>query len=677
MDKHFFHVLHVFIILVSGIVISTSQSLNAQVTIGSSTAPITGALLDLRQDDNTLPSGATSQKGILMPRVKLSDLNKLKMGTNEILDGTDKQYEQHVGLVVYHVSGEAVPECAPIPDGFYVWDGEKWQGININKTGSVSTLEIPGGNIDFASGLDMRTLATIQYPITWSPIDKQVVYTNTPNATWGGISFNQAGTIPSGGNLTTGTATFNLLANAMTADDIKDNPFRTKQNVLEFVLQNDCGTDVTIKRTISQTNKALTLTTSTKDYTENKTAETNTLKTNANWVLVSREPNDNSNAISNVKINDMLSAIPSANQTGFDRSDNTGKEAKLTYDVNVSNTMARYSTLTFADANTPKRFGDVVLTVLQCVNESEQPKMSSWAARAGFSGVTDEFVSIEADRATKIDTPNSKTGIAWHRDQDGNVFLSSSFHPTDITGDSERWMIINLAAKTYAQGVTHSHNRKLTGPNGDATYKDAYWAYPRPHGTDITTTDATESKNYKENPRLGRLYTWDAATAGKGGLTGQAILNEGNNQTSAMVQGICPNGWHLPSDYEWTQMETQYYSNASKFSSSADGIGALNRDKLGTAMKEECEKTGGSDALKGTSNSITTAYRPGFNTFQAGFISRKTASSFGVANFYATSSGYGQDQTYVRTFNKANDKIVQDVPISRYYLISVRCKKTN
>jgi uncharacterized protein (TIGR02145 family) len=42
----------------------------------------------------------------------------------------------------------------------------------------------------------------------------------------------------------------------------------------------------------------------------------------------------------------------------------------------------------------------------------------------------------------------------------------------------------------------------------------------------------------------GRLYTWDAAS---GGTTSSA--------NPSGVQGVCPTGWHLPSDAEWQQLE--------------------------------------------------------------------------------------------------------------------------
>jgi uncharacterized protein (TIGR02145 family) len=43
----------------------------------------------------------------------------------------------------------------------------------------------------------------------------------------------------------------------------------------------------------------------------------------------------------------------------------------------------------------------------------------------------------------------------------------------------------------------------------------------------------------------GALYTWPAAMHG----------SEGSNTNPSAVQGVCPDGWHLPSDNEWKQLE--------------------------------------------------------------------------------------------------------------------------
>jgi hypothetical protein len=92
-------------------------------------------------------------------------------------------------------------------------------------------------------------------------------------------------------------------------------------------------------------------------------------------------------------------------------------------------------------------------------------------------------------------------------------------------------MTTNMAAWQY-DGINHStdpfgtatsgsgNRRTLTGPNASSgkPYNTAYWCYPNGGTGGATATD------YNNNPHIGLLYTWDAATAEKGGTTGQGML---------------------------------------------------------------------------------------------------------------------------------------------------------
>lgn len=102
------------------------SSLSAQVTIGSDIPPNSGALLDLK-DGGMYTNGETAVKGLGLPRVELTDLNKLIMSGYEILDGTTNEYAKHTGLVVYNVKRDNCILPKPIYQGLYVWDGSKWQ----------------------------------------------------------------------------------------------------------------------------------------------------------------------------------------------------------------------------------------------------------------------------------------------------------------------------------------------------------------------------------------------------------------------------------------------------------------------------------------------------------------------------------------------------------------------
>lgn len=89
---------------------------------------------------------------------------------------------------------------------------------------------------------------------------------------------------------------------------------------------------------------------------------------------------------------------------------------------------------------------------------------------------------------------------------------------------SQTWMAENLA---YLPAVSPP----LTGSN-TAKY---YYVF-RFEGTSITA-----AKDWGYYPTYGVFYNWPAAIDG----------SDSSNTFSIGVKGICPEGWHLPSDWEW------------------------------------------------------------------------------------------------------------------------------
>ncbi len=65
-------------------------------------------------------------------------------------------------------------------------------------------------------------------------------------------------------------------------------------------------------------------------------------------------------------------------------------------------------------------------------------------------------------------------------------------------------------------------------------------------GTNVS--DAKATTNYKA---YGVLYNWPAAMAGA----------SNSSYVPSGVKGICPDGWHLPSDAEWTILSDYYLTN--------------------------------------------------------------------------------------------------------------------
>lgn len=95
-------------IILLGTLFTAVVQVKAQVTVGSEKAPIQGALLDLKnyEDGSTQSGGTNATKGLLLPRVELSNLNKLIISGDEILDSDHggNQYKIHTGLVVFNIS---------------------------------------------------------------------------------------------------------------------------------------------------------------------------------------------------------------------------------------------------------------------------------------------------------------------------------------------------------------------------------------------------------------------------------------------------------------------------------------------------------------------------------------------------------------------------------------------
>jgi uncharacterized protein (TIGR02145 family) len=85
-------------------------------------------------------------------------------------------------------------------------------------------------------------------------------------------------------------------------------------------------------------------------------------------------------------------------------------------------------------------------------------------------------------------------------------------------------------------------------------------------------------------PRQGLLYSWAAATNGQNPSTTSNQIQvagtdpgseevesvfeipSGSGNKNGKIQGLCPCGWHVPSDREWNQLEKEIYQHAEEYS---------------------------------------------------------------------------------------------------------------
>lgn len=96
--------------------------LHAQITIGTGEPAAKGALLQLKNRDGITDGSANADKGLILPRIALTDLNSL----NDI-DGitTTTDPLKYVGMIIYNPI-QYTNNCMSIATGTYVWDGDQW-----------------------------------------------------------------------------------------------------------------------------------------------------------------------------------------------------------------------------------------------------------------------------------------------------------------------------------------------------------------------------------------------------------------------------------------------------------------------------------------------------------------------------------------------------------------------
>lgn len=674
---------------------------HAQVTIGSSIPPVKGSLLDLKENISDT-TNVTSTRGLMLPRVELSNPNELILGDLTIDDSDDggNQKLKHTGLIVYNVN-----DTQPFCKGIYAWDGTEW----IPLQQCVPDISIDGdsssSNIFVASGQDLRPLEPMTFTITWKNDEAKLSLENVANnALYGKVEY-----VPIDFSTLTSPAKFDLSPVAMTADDVSDtggNPFKT--NISDYVFSVTDGTKTTVANsvTVNQTNKALTL--------DGKyIPEIVTFKSPGIGEVLNYSVNIQSNAKwkvkSNVLTSDNIESIAvdgttvstTNNKFGGEREDSQSNSNTL--DLTLSND-SQLSSLSIpvvlSDTSATSRFNDLSLTIFMCVgNSAKQRTMLDWVNYLGFTNVkskeewkalADDEARTQADANANIDIPQPISGIAWHRDQSGNIFLSGSFVANNPTSNENRWMITNLAATEYDTKRTDG-TTAISAPTFNVTNTsetDPYISYPKTTGNSNNATDVTV---YNNNPRIGLLYNWAAATM-------QRTYSSVDELETDLpeIQGICPCGWHLPSNKEFTDLVGLTTTSGTK-----EGVGEIplhystyskvpdgsSTSVAGRAVKEACEQFD-VEGANGQSNPISPDSRAGMNWVLAGFSSPTsmggTFGNFGYFGALWTSSKSTSNTVNSVTTKKAyerhvwytsgNDQLVAKQEALTYKM-AVRCKK--
>ncbi len=173
-------------------------------------------------------------------------------------------------------------------------------------------------------------------------------------------------------------------------------------------------------------------------------------------------------------------------------------------------------------------------------------------------------------------------------DYDGNVYIIKQF------GDLI-WMTENLIVTHYADG----------GPIPKVEDVNTWrWLYTKDYHDQKAFCYYNNNAN-GEADIYGALYTWSAAMNGE----------ESSNRIPSNIQGVCPNGWHLPSDNEWIKLFMflgMSYNDASSwgFNGSDQGSQLADNKNLWQEGELSSNHAFGSTGFKGLPGGLRTEYGP-------------------------------------------------------------------
>jgi len=250
-------------------------------------------------------------------------------------------------------------------------------------------------------------------------------------------------------------------------------------------------------------------------------------------------------------------------------------------------------------------------------------------------------------------------------DRDGNTYDIANF------GNAGIWMTQNIRTLTTACGNPIKQNTTTT------QYINNVFAYPN-----------NDKNMFDQHPEYGLLYNYAAASHGNTVISSSSEVNNPNQIT---IQGICPEGWHLPSNYEYNVLFKELFNNREKYSSLVSSSDKWNQawDDL-SDDEDDVTKGNPISFILNSSTSINgnTTYgksnlssNNGFNALAIGRYSIASSNTtddlFGTGTFFHTSSSNianSQQSIIIRllsTWGGVN---------TRYYAkgprrFSVRCKK--
>lgn len=364
-----------------------------------------------------------------------------------------------------------------------------------------------------------------------------------------------------------------------------------------------------------------------------------------------------------------------------------------------------------------------------------QPKTIKWellSLKRSFeyldpSSQTNWPAEKEADRAagkynlgrsvnTDLSSPNGTENLVDKRNTETNTYYTSRFYvgykivdrtystktSYSCSSDEPDWNSITVNSETVSErekifddGVWMTQNlRTLYLPNGNSIARQP--TSPSPTVPQYLITRYSGNTTTIDE-RRGVLYNWPAAVA-IGTTTGPSSIptqkEGGDSHLDVTYQGICPNGWYLPSDQEWTDLANGIVNANSSllFNDKLSGNVSLvdynylsetegntgQGGYLGQAMKSK-DKAESTTSIYATNGLSKSASQGGFDAVLAGSGANGAKYTYGDVAYFWTSSSSGLNKYNEYTaFYRFLVRTQNHLPRGFHYTenaFSVRCKK--
>lgn len=245
--------------------------------------------------------------------------------------------------------------------------------------------------------------------------------------------------------------------------------------------------------------------------------------------------------------------------------------------------------------------------------------------------IASETISLLFDVVQSTTEGHSCPGLTTVTDFDGNTYHT-------IWLGNQCWMKENLRTTHYADGTA------IALGNNES--------YTEPYYYDYASSDIPLSER-------GYLYNWPAAMHG----------DSSSDLNPSGVQGVCPNGWHLPSHSEWAQL--------------ADYVGSQNEYVCGgnsNYIAKSLAVTSGwvtsTTYACAVGNNQSSNNATGFSAYPVGHCRGSDFQYSGRYTYFWSSTEYNNDQAWCRQlcYNYENVNYFYN---ARYWGFSVRCVRNH